>query len=271
MANPPIITLLTDFGLSDHYVAAMKGVILGICADARLVDITHEVKAFGIAEAAFTLAQSWPCFPAGTVHLVVVDPGVGSSRRPLLAEAHGHTFIAPDNGILTMVLRADPDAKIRGITEAGYFRLPVSRTFHGRDIFSPAAAHRAAGVPPSEFGSLVGDPVLLPIEDPNRRDDGSWTGRILHVDRYGNLITNLPIRDFPDTANRPFDLLVGGRVVVHSRSSYAASLAGELFVIEGSSGYLEISLNQGDASELTGAAAGSPFTFRRTSEKDTRR
>ena len=262
MANPPIITLLTDFGLSDHYVAAMKGVILGICPHARLVDITHEIDAFGIGEAAFTLAQSWPYFPDGTVHLVVVDPGVGSSRRPLLVEADGQTFVAPDNGVLTMVLKAARRHEVREITEAGYFRHPVSRTFHGRDIFSPVAAHRAAGVAPPEFGNLIADPVLLPIEDPNRRDDGNWTGQILHVDRYGNLITNLPTRDFADTENRPFELLVGGHAVVRAGGSYASSPDDELFVIEGSSGYLEVSLDQKDASGRTGASAGSPFTFR---------
>src|SRR5579872_6278353 len=134
--NRPIITLLTDFGTSDHYVAAMKGVMLTICPDARLMDITHEVQPYAIGDAAFTLSQAWPYFPKGSVHLIVVDPGVGSARRPIVAEAGGHLFVAPDNGVLTMVAAsAGSGFRAREITAGEFFRQPVSRTFHGRDIF----------------------------------------------------------------------------------------------------------------------------------------
>src|SRR5580704_10785295 len=142
----PIVTLLTDFGLTDHYVAAMKGVILTICPAAELVDISHNVKAFSIPEAAYTLAQAWQSFPKGTTHLAVVDPGVGSARRPIVAVAGRHRFVAPDNGLLTMVLKANPGAKVREINAVQYFRKPVSSTFHGRDVFAPVAARLARGL-----------------------------------------------------------------------------------------------------------------------------
>src|SRR5580698_10812564 len=135
----PLITLLSDFGVADHYVASMKGVILSICPNANLIDITHEVTPFAIPEAAYTLAQAWQCFPKGTIHLAVVDPGVGSTRRPIVAEVAGHRFVAPDNGLLSMVLLARPRPRVREITAARYFRQPISNTFHGRDIFAPAA------------------------------------------------------------------------------------------------------------------------------------
>src|SRR5450432_870609 len=141
----PIITLLTDFGLVDHFVGVVKGVILGICPEARMVDITHAVTPFEIAEAGFLLAQSWRYFPKGTIHMAVVDPGVGSSRRAILAEAGGHFFVAPDNGLLSLVF-AEEEHRVREITARRYFREPVSQTFHGRDVFAPVAAHLAAGV-----------------------------------------------------------------------------------------------------------------------------
>ncbi len=142
----PVITFLTDFGLADHYVAAMKGVVLGICPGAGMVDISHEIPAYGIVQGAWTLSQAWPYFPKGTIHVAVVDPGVGSSRRPIAVEAGGHLFVAPDNGLLTMVLRAQPEYRAYEITEPEFMRPTVSQTFHGRDIFAPAAAHLANGL-----------------------------------------------------------------------------------------------------------------------------
>src|SRR5579862_4476446 len=153
----PLITLTTDFGLSDHYVAAMKGVILGICPRAQIVDISHTVSPFEIAEGAYVIAQAYPCFPEKTVHVVVVDPGVGSARRPILLEAAGQYFVAPDNGVLAMVYSASDQYKVRLISNEKLFRHPVSRTFHGRDIFSPVASHLAAGVPPPHIGEPIED------------------------------------------------------------------------------------------------------------------
>ncbi|HWE53139.1 MAG TPA: SAM-dependent chlorinase/fluorinase, partial [Bryobacteraceae bacterium] len=174
--NRPVITLLTDFGLSDHYVGAMKGVMLGICAHARFVDISHDVTPYAISEGAFTLDQARRCFPAKTVHLVVVDPGVGSSRRPILAEAAGHYYVAPDNGVLSMVLESDPKHRVREITADRWFRKPVSRTFHGRDIFAPVAAHLASGAAASEFGQPIEDYLRLKVAKPVHVLSKRWVG-----------------------------------------------------------------------------------------------
>ncbi len=163
----PLITLMTDFGLRDHYVAAMKGVILSICPDARLIDVTHEVGSYEIAEAGFLLSQTWPYYPKKTVHVVVIDPGVGSMRRPILAEVEGQRFVAPDNGVLTPVLTRE-GCKVRHITSQQYFREAVSQTFHGRDIFAPVAAHLAAGVTAAKFGPTIDNYLRLTIDRPSR-------------------------------------------------------------------------------------------------------
>src|SRR5579871_4503494 len=182
----PILTLTTDFGLSDHYVGVMKGVILSICPRARIVDISHGVGAYAIAEGAFTVAQSYPYFPRGAVHVVVVDPGVGTARRPILAQAAGQFFVAPDNGVLSMIYSRE-SAKVRMIASDRYFLRPVSNTFHGRDIFSPVAAHLAAGVRPAQFGKLIEDYLRLNFEMPVRTGRRAWTGTILKIDRFGNM------------------------------------------------------------------------------------
>ena len=253
----PIITLTTDFGLSDHYVGAMKGVILGICPRARLVDLSHEVRAYEIPEAAYLLAQSYRFFPPRTVHLVVVDPGVGTSRRPVLAQAAGQFFVAPDNGVLTMVYSRESH-KVRHVTAEKYFLKPVSQTFHGRDIFSPVAAHVASGVPPTRMGKLIQDYLRLNFEKPVRTGRRVWTGSILKVDHFGNLITNFHRDDFPDVANRPFEIAVGMQKVSTLARNYSECGIGEIFAIQGSSGYLEISANQASAARLLGCAAGAP-------------
>jgi S-adenosylmethionine hydrolase len=212
----PVITLLTDFGHLDPYAGIMKGVILGICPEARIVDLTHDVIPYQIAQAAFLLEQSWRYFPAGTIHVAVVDPGVGTARRPLLVEAGGHYFIGPDNGVL-------PEGEAFEILVDS---APASRTFHGRDVFAPAAARLAMG---EKRVKPVSDPVRITLE----------RGTVLHIDRFGNVITNLR----PGTEKRV--------------ATYAEGPPGELFVIEGSSGYLEIALNRGSAAERLGIGVGS--------------
>ncbi|HWF07817.1 MAG TPA: SAM-dependent chlorinase/fluorinase, partial [Bryobacteraceae bacterium] len=172
----PIITLLTDFGLTDHYVGVMKGVMLGICPQAQLVDISHEVTPYAITEGAYTLGQAWSYFPEGTVHLVVVDPGVGSARRPIILESSGHLFIGPDNGVFDFIYDAATDPIVREITATRYFRQPVSRTFHGRDVFSPVAARLAAGVGAAEFGPVIEDFVRLHFSKPVQSQPDTWTG-----------------------------------------------------------------------------------------------
>jgi S-adenosylmethionine hydrolase len=253
-----VITLLTDFGVSDHYVGAMKGVLSSVCPAAQLIDISHQIAPYAIPEAAFTLAQAWHCFPKGTVHLVVVDPGVGSSRRPIIAEAAGHHFVAPDNGVLTMLFDSVPGHKVREITASRYFRRPVSQTFHGRDIFAPVAAHLASGVPPGKFGRRINDYLRADFTKPVRTGPDKWTGSILKIDRFGNLITNFESTKWDGLGDQTFEVTIGDRRISRMASSYAEVPAGELFLIQGSAGYLEVSINKSSAADLMQSKPGIP-------------
>lgn len=244
------IALMTDFGTRDHFVAAMKGVILSINADALIVDITHEVPPQDVRAAAFLLAACYEEFPVGTIFVAVVDPGVGSDRRAILAESSGYRFIAPDNGLLSLI-GAGP-LSVRELTVEKYFRHPVSRTFHGRDIFSPVAAHLSNGVDPERFGPEIGDIVRLEAALPVRTGEGIDGAVVLHVDHFGNLITNLRRDDLPDE----FELSVGGRRIGRLREYFAGADAGEVFLICGSAGFLEIVANRDSAARLLGAKAG---------------
>lgn len=257
----PIITLMTDFGLRDHYVAAMKGVILSICPNAGIIDVTHEVSSYEVAEAAYLLSQTWSYFPKKTVHVVVVDPGVGSMRRPILAEVDGQRFIAPDNGVLTPLLTRE-GCKVRHIIQTRYFRKTVSQTFHGRDIFAPVAAHVAAGVTAANLGPRIDNYLRLTIERPNRTARRGWTGAIQHIDRFGNIVTNFPVAEFPHIEHAPFEVTVGFRTIEKLARSYAGMPPGELFAIIGSSGYLEISANQESAARKLGCETGAPVEIR---------
>jgi S-adenosylmethionine hydrolase len=256
-----IITLTTDFGASDHFAGTMKGVILGIAPNAEIVDISHEVQSFEVPDGAFTIAQAYRYFPRKTIHVVVVDPGVGSTRRPLLAEMAGQYFIGPDNGVFSMIF-AREQAKVRHITNDRFFLHPVSRTFHGRDVFAPVAAHLAKGVPPAQFGKRIDDYLRLTFHQPTRTGKRAWTGSILKVDRFGNLITNLHINEFPNIQTRPFELNVGLQIVTRLALTFTECAAGDLFVLEGSSGYLEVATNQGSAAKTLGCGAGSPVELR---------
>jgi S-adenosylmethionine hydrolase len=254
----PLITLTTDFGQSDHYVGAMKGVILSICPRARIVDISHGVGAFEIAEAAFTLSQAYRYFPRGAVHVVVVDPGVGTSRRPILAQAAGQYFIAPDNGVLSMIYAREKH-RVRAISSVRYFLRPVSNTFHGRDIFAPVAAHLAGGIAPARFGKPIADYLRLDFDKPARTGRRAWTGAILKVDRFGNLVTNFSVEEFPDLDKRAFEMAVGPQRINVFARHYAERGPGEAFLILGSAGYYEISVSQSSAAKLLGCAAGAPL------------
>jgi S-adenosylmethionine hydrolase len=224
-----IITLLTDFGLRDHYVGVMKGVIAGIAPEAQVIDITHEVEPFQIAQGAYLLAQSWNWFPRGTIHVAVVDPGVGSARRAIAAEHEGRYFVLPDNGLLPF---ADVVREIRS-------GVPASTTFHGRDIFAPAAAHLAAGTPFEKMGPLAEDWLRPP----------ATREQVLHIDRFGNVITSL--RTAHAVAIRGF------RIDLHA-SNYSAAPRGELFLITGSGGYLEISEREASAAVRLRCRVGDP-------------
>ena len=251
----PVISLTTDFGTADHYVGTMKGVILGIAPDARIVDISHEVQPFEIASGAYLIAQAARWFPPKSIHVVVVDPGVGSARRPILMEAAGHYFIAPDNGVLSMILENE---KVRHITADRYLLQPLSNTFHGRDIFAPVAAHLAAGVPPSSFGKRIDDHVRLDFFRPRRTGKRVWTGVVLHIDRFGNLITNFHIDEFPDVNTREFQLNIGLEKLARLAPNFSEIPKGELTAIAGSSGYLEVVANQASAAKRLGCGTGAP-------------
>ncbi|HUQ91705.1 MAG TPA: SAM-dependent chlorinase/fluorinase [Bryobacteraceae bacterium] len=253
----PIITLTTDFGLADYFVGTMKGVILSIAPTAEIVDITHEVSAFAVTEGAFVLDQAYRYFPKKTVHVVVVDPGVGSARRPILAQAGGHSFVAPDNGLLSMVFSREKHT-VREITAERYFLHPVSKTFHGRDVFAPVAAHLVGGVPPARFGKKIDNALHLTLAAPQRTGKRTWAGTILKVDHFGNIITNLAAASFPQIGERPFELRVGLEPISVLVASYDSARFGEPFAIIGSAGYLEVGLKQANAAKVLGVGAGAP-------------
>jgi S-adenosylmethionine hydrolase len=257
----PIVTLTTDFGLTDHFVGVMKGVILGICPRARIVDISHGVAPYEISEGAYLIAQAYRYFPKKAVHVVVVDPGVGTSRRPILVEAAGQYFVAPDNGVLSLIYSQEK-AKVRLIASEKYFLKPVSRTFHGRDIFSPVGAHLAAGVPVAQMGKPIEDYLRPAFEKPERTGKRTWVGRILKIDRFGNLITNFHVNDFPDLERRDFSLAIGPVEIGVLAHNYAECGPGELFLIPGSTGYLEVSLSQASAAEQVGCESGAPVELK---------
>jgi S-adenosylmethionine hydrolase len=251
----PVITLTTDFGTSDHFVGAMKGVILGIAPRTSIVDITHEILPYDVNEAGFVVAQAWRYFPKGTIHVIVVDPGVGSERRPILCEAGGQFFIAPDNGVLSMIYDAAP-AKVRIISNPKLMRAQVSRTFHGRDVFAPAAAHLARGVDAGKFGKPIRDYIRNFLLKPQQIGRDAWTGIVLKVDRFGNLITNLHIDDFSGIKTQPFELRIGLERIRRLALTFSETAIGEVAAIVGSSGYIEVAANQASASKILGCGAG---------------
>lgn len=264
MANRPIITLTTDFGLNDHFVGTMKGVILSILPEAEIVDISHSVQAFDILDGALTIASAYSFFPTGTTHVVVVDPGVGSARRPLLCWTEKHNFIAPDNGVLSLVYAREERMSVRHISAEHYFRHPISNTFHARDVFAPAAAYLAKGVDTVKFGEVVDDYVRFNAPRPKPVDGQTLKGIVLKVDRFGNLITNFAPQDVlglfqPEPP--PFKIVVGKREITKINTNYADGAANEIFGILGSMGYLEIAANRAPAAQLTGANKGSEVTI----------
>ena len=255
--SPPLITLLTDFGLKDHFVGVMKGVIAAIAPRARVIDITHEIERYQLCQARFVLAQSWTYFPKGTIHVAVVDPGVGTARRPILVETANHLFIGPDNGIFSDLLDL-PGTKVRHIANTKLFLPNVSATFHGRDIFAPVAAHLAAGVAASRVGPLVTDAIKLPPQRAMQTSERTWTGQVVSVDRFGNLITNLSLAELPDLTRRRFVLQLGSAQLSALAPDYASGPAGQTIAIAGSSGDLEIAINQDSAALRLGLGCGAP-------------
>jgi S-adenosyl-L-methionine hydrolase (adenosine-forming) len=257
----PLITLTTDFGTADHFVGVMKGVIAGLAPHANVVDITHEVVPYDIVQGAFVIAEAWRYFPKGTIHVVVVDPGVGSSRRPILAEAGGHLFVAPDNGVLSMIydsIHAPAKLKVRVISNTKLMAREVSRTFHGRDIFAPAAARLAHGVTPARFGGVIDDYIRIADIKPLKVSTKCWRGMVLKADRFGNLITNFHVDDFPDVTSRAFEVRIGAESIRRLALTFSEAEIGELVVVVGSSGYLEIAANQASAAQILGCGSQAP-------------
>ena len=264
MTRRPVITLTTDFGLADHFVGVMKGVILSINPEADFVDLSHEIAAHDILDGAFLIAQSYRYFPRDTIHLVVVDPGVGSNRRSILATTDHYKFVAPDNGVLSFLYDREKSYEVRHLTNDQYFLKPVSYTFHGRDIFSPVAGWLSRGVEVDRFGERITDYVRLAMPAPLRSLEGTVTGAILKVDNFGNLITNLTPQDVPELfSEKPpsFTIIINHQTITHLFTSYSAGKPSELFAILGSSGYLEVCTNQGSAATLLKASRGDEVKF----------
>lgn len=264
MAQRPIITLTTDFGLNDHFVGTIKGVILSITPEAEIVDICHSVQAFDILDGAIALAQAYNYFPTRTVHLVVVDPGVGSARRPILASCDKYNFVAPDNGVLSLMYAREERLNVRHINADHYFLQPLSNTFHARDIFAPVSAYLAKGVDQEKFGNEITDFVRFNAPKPKAVDANTLRGVVLKVDRFGNLITNITPQDAPalfQMQPASFKILVGKKEITTIRTNYAEGAPGEVFAILGSMGYLEIAANRAAATQLSGAGKGAEVSI----------
>jgi S-adenosylmethionine hydrolase len=256
----PIITLTTDFGLKDAYVASMKGVILSLAPEARIVDITHDIAPQGIVEGGFALSCAFPHFPCGTIHLMVVDPGVGTSRRLLLASTRRHYFLGPDNGALALAFEIEPPEEIIHLAPELCSSGNISATFHGRDILAPVAARLALGALPAQFGTPVDDFVRAPLPSPQLGSDKSLRLCVLAVDRFGNLILNLKEKQFKEAGGCApgggFELEIGGRIVSRLLGTYGESEGDEPLAVFNSSGYLEVAVRNGSAAARLGCAPG---------------
>ncbi len=250
-----IITLLTDFGLEDGYVGIVKGVILGINPSARIVDISHLIPHGSILDAALVLQEAWHFFPEGTVHLAIVDPGVGTSRRPLALETSNHCFVGPDNGLFRPIIDQYPSSKIVHLNKSQYFLPEISNTFHGRDIFAPVAAHLSSGIALHLLGSPVSDPVSLPIPVPEIQKN-LLRGEVIRVDHFGNLITNIDAKTLKDFIGKNQPLVqIGSLRISGITSTYGEVAPGEAVALIGSAGLLEIAVNLGHASDMDGLGA----------------
>jgi S-adenosyl-L-methionine hydrolase (adenosine-forming) len=261
----PIVTFLSDFGHADWFVGVVHGVIHTLAPEAHIVDLSHEVPPAQVARASFMLEAAAPDFPPGTVHLAVVDPGVGTARRALAVSAHGQSFVGPDNGLLEWAF-CSPEARVHAITDPRFMRGPVSRTFHGRDVFAPVAAALANGESVSSFGPAVTDPVRLSAHEPEKRGE-ALVGHVVFVDRFGNALTNLTASALagafgdraPDSA---YDVDVLERTIHGLSRSYGDAPVGTLVAILGSSGRLEIAQVGGPAAVRLGLGEGDTVRVR---------
>ncbi len=255
-----LIALLTDFGIKDYFVGAMKGAIFSINEDANVVDITHDIPPQDINAAGFTLRACYKNFPRETIFVAVVDPGVGSARRAILVETESYYFVSPDNGLLSFVFDEGRNFRVFELTDRRFFAETVSRTFHGRDIFAPVAAHLSKGVAPNEFGAKIENSVRLKNNKPKKISKKTIEAEIIYIDRFGNLVTNLTMQELPEN----FTLEIGGRIISRLRNFFAEAAKGELFLIAGSAGFLEIAAPQASAREILRVEVGAKILLRAT-------
>ncbi len=255
-----IIALLTDFGTRDYYVGAMKGVILSVNAGADIVDITHEISPQDIRSASFTLRACYRNFPPKTIFVAVVDPGVGSNRRAILAETENYLFVAPDNGLLSFVFDEENSFRVFELTNKNFFAPKVSRTFHGRDVFAPVAAHLSKGAQPNEFGREIKDFVRFKSAKPRKISETETEAEIIHTDNFGNLVTNLKATDLPEN----FTLEINGIIIKTRREFYAEAEEDEVFMILGSAGFLEIAAFQNRAERILSVKNSEQIILRTT-------
>ncbi len=260
---PPIV-LLTDFGFKDSYVGVMKGVIRGICRGAEVIDLSHNIMPQDVAEAAFVLAAAYRYFPEETIFVCVVDPGVGTDRAIVYVRVNDQAFLAPDNGLLSVVVEEAAPSAVRRVTAERYFLNEPSTTFHGRDIFAPVAAHLAAGLEPEKLGPTLRRVRRLRLPRPVRAADGSLRGEIIYIDQFGNLITNMSRAMLERSFEVPLgevEVTVKRRKVERLSRTYGEAAAGELVALIGSSGYLEVAVNQGSAARFLGCEKGDTVTL----------
>ncbi len=266
-----IITLTTDFGYQDYFVGSMKGVILGINPHAQVVDISHEVDPYSVETAAYLIKSSYPYFPQGTIHVVVVDPEVGGTRRPILVEGDGNYFVGPDNGVFSTIYEETKKLKIIHLTSEEYILKPsrqmlLGPTFHGRDIFAPVAAWLSKGVSPAKLGQEIHDPFMMPLAEPRSDEEGILEGKIIYVDRFGNLISNMTRSHFSLLSKSPGD----AEFQVHLKSQklslkryYAEGSREEPCALINSCGHVEIFIYLGNAQQQLQASVGDPVLLTR--------
>jgi len=257
-----VITLLTDFGTADYFVAAVKGVILTTNPHASIIDVTHDIPAQDIESGAFTLLTCYREFPPGTIHVAVVDPGVGSTRRPIVVRTGDYYFVGPDNGVFSYVYDSEASHKTFHITAQEYFRSSPSPTFHGRDVFGPVAAALSKGLKPKKLGPRIFDEVRLAPLSPVQDGTSKLRGRIIHIDRFGNCVTNFTRADVPDSAR--MELHIKRRVIKTLRQFFTDEDGSkdEIFAIWGSAGFLEIAINGGSAAAVLHTRSGAPVGLR---------
>ncbi len=263
--SPPPIALLTDFGVSDGYVGAMKGVILDILPWAQVVDVTHEIAPQNVRQAAFVLQMVAPFFPRATVYVVVVDPGVGTERRAIAVFTDRGVFVGPDNGVFSWIFKHRKVYEVRELANPYYMRTQISATFHGRDVFAPFAAHIAAGVPASSIGPTIEDPVLFEIPEPQVLSDGQIIGEVIHIDGFGNMITNIREEHLAGGASWQFE--IAGERIEDFHRAYGFAQEGELMALIGSQGYLEIAVRNGHAAQRLNGRLGMQIVARTASHK----